>query len=65
MPSRQKSHGKRISEVPLFSGPVGMLAIPALWASSKSAKNNTLLGEAVRGPFEGHYKPPVELVVVT
>ena len=48
---RQRNQEKKIQEVPLYSGPVKVLAIPPFWASSKNAL------------LRANTKPPVELVV--
>ena len=45
------NQGEKIQEVPLYSGPVKVLAIPPFWASSKKAL------------LRANTKPPVELVV--
>ena len=49
--SRQKNQEKKIIAVPLYSGPVEMLAIPPCGASSNIAL------------WRAKIKPPVELVV--
>ena len=49
--SKQRNQEKKIQEVPLYSGPVKVLAIPPFWASSKKAL------------LRANTKPPVELVV--
>ena len=48
---KQKNPGKKIPEVPLFSGPGRMLATLPFWASRKKAL------------LRAYKKPPVELVV--
>ena len=48
----EEHQGKKMQEVPLYSRPVKVLAIPLFWASSKNAL------------LRANTKPPVQLVVV-
>ena len=49
---RQRNQEKKIQEVPLYSGPVKVFAIPPFWASSKKAL------------LRANTKPPVELNII-
>ena len=48
----EEHQGKKMQEVPLYSRPVKVLAIPLFWASNKNAL------------LRANTKPPVQLVVV-